>query len=105
MLFSVLFYGFKNVSFIQKYTLMQWFPRWHSSKESACQCRRHKRCGFDPWVRKIPWRRKWQPTTVFLPGESYGQRSLAGYSPGGHKESDTRVTEYTHFDAESKTER
>ena len=38
--------------------------------------------GFDPWVRKIPWRRKWQPTPVFLPGESHGQRSLVGYSPG-----------------------
>ena len=38
---------------------------------------RHKRCGFDPWVSKIPWRRKWQPTPVFLPGESHGQRTLA----------------------------
>ena len=38
---------------------------------------------FDPWVRKIPWRRKWQPTLVFLPGKSHGQRSLVGYSPGG----------------------
>ena len=38
-----------------------------------------------PWVRKVPWRKKWQPTLVFLPGESHGQRSLAGYSPGGHK--------------------
>ena len=36
--------------------------------------------GLDPWVGKIPWRRKWQPTPVFLPGESYGQRSLVGYS-------------------------
>ena len=45
--------------------------------------------GFDPWVRKIPWRRKWQPTPVFLPGESHGQRSLAGCSPWGRKESDT----------------
>ena len=44
-------------------------------KESACQCRR---CEFDPWVGKIPWRRKWQPTPVFLPGESHGQRSLVG---------------------------
>ena len=44
--------------------------------------------GFDPWVGKIPWRRAWQPTLVFLPGESHGQRSLAGYSPGGCKESD-----------------
>ena len=51
-------------------------PRWHCGKESACQGRRLR---FDPWVRKIPWRRKWQPTPVFLPGESHGQRSLAGY--------------------------
>ena len=43
---------------------------------------------MDPWVRKITWRRKWQPTPVFLPGESHGQRSLAGYSPWGRKESD-----------------
>ena len=41
-----------------------------SGKESACQCRRHKRHGFDPWVGKIPWRRGWQPTPFFLPGES-----------------------------------
>ena len=49
-------------------------------KESACQCRRHKRRGFDLWVRKTPWSRKWQPTPVFLPGESHGERRLAGYS-------------------------
>ena len=52
--------------------------------------------GFDPWVRKIPWRRKWQPTPVFLPGECHGQRSLASYSsPRGLIESDT--TERLHF--------
>ena len=45
--------------------------------------KRHKRCGFDPWVRKIPWKRAWQPTPVFLTGESHGQRSLWGYSPWG----------------------
>ena len=45
--------------------------------------------GFSPWVGKILWRRKWQPTPVFLPGKSHGQRSLAGYSPWGHQESDT----------------
>ena len=50
---------------------------------------RCKRSGFDPWVGKIPWRRRWQPTPVFLPGESHGQRSLEGYSPWGCKESDT----------------
>ena len=44
---------------------------------------------WDPWVRKIPWRRKWQPTSVLLPGKPYGQRSLEGYSPWGHKESET----------------
>ena len=57
-----------------------YFPGSASGKESACQCRRHKRWGFNPWVRKIPWRRKWQPTLVFLPGEPHGQRSLVGYS-------------------------
>ena len=60
-------------------------PWWLSGKESACQCRRPR---FDPWVGKIPWRREWQPTPVFLPGESHGQGSLAGYSPWGRKESD-----------------
>ena len=45
------------------------------------QCRRCKRCGFNPWVRKIPWRRAWQPTPIFLPGESLGQRSLVNHGP------------------------
>ena len=49
------------------------------------QHRGYRRRGFNPWVRKIPWRRKWQPTPVFLPGESHGQRSLAGSGPQGHK--------------------
>ena len=57
------------------------FPGGSSGKEPACQLRRSQRCGFDPCVRKIPWRRPWQPTPVFLPGESHGQRSLVGYSP------------------------
>ena len=61
----------------------------------AHQCSRCKTHGFDLWVRKIPWRRAWQPTPVFLPGESHGQKSLAGYSPWGCKESDTtEVTEH-----------
>ena len=46
------------------------------------------RCGFDPWVRKISWRRSWKPTPVFLPGESHGQRSLVDYNSWGRKESD-----------------
>ena len=53
-------------------------PRWFSSKESTYQCKRHK---FDPWAGKIPWRRKWQPTPVFLPGQFQGQRNLGSYSP------------------------
>ena len=60
-----------------------------SGKEPTCQCRRYKRWRFDPWVRKIPWRRAWQPTSVLVPGESHGRRSLGGYSPQGNKESDT----------------
>ena len=65
------------------------FPGGTGGKEPAYRCRRYKRYGFDPWVGKIPWRRAWQPTPVFLPGESHEQRNLAGYSPWGHKESDT----------------
>ena len=61
-------------------------PQWLSGKELPCQFRR---CRFDPWVGKVPWRRKWQPTPVFLPGKSYGQRSPAGYSLWGR-------TEHTH---------
>ena len=66
-------------------TLSQGLPRWCSGKESACQCRRLKRHRFNPWVGKIPWRRKWQPALVFLPGKFHGQRSLAGHSPWGHR--------------------
>ena len=69
------------------------FPGGSSGKEPACQCKRQKRWGFDPWVGKIPWRRAWQPTPGFLSGESHGQRSLEGYSPECLKESD--MTEAT----------
>ena len=58
-----------------------------SGKESACRSKRHRRHGFDPWIRKIPWRRKWQPAPVFLPGKYHGQRSLVDNSPRGSKES------------------
>ena len=77
--------------------MLQWgLPGWLNGKESACQC---SRCGFDPWVGKIPWRWKWQPTPIFLLGKSQGQRSLAGYSPWGSKESDMtkRLTLSLHF--------
>ena len=59
---------------------------WLSGKESACQCRRSK---FDPWVQKIPWRRKWQPTPVFLPGKCHGQWSPVGLQSMGSQKSQT----------------
>ena len=77
------------------HTYSKGFPGGPSGRVSTCQSRRWKRCGFSPWFRKIPWRRKWHPTPGFLPGKSHGQRSLVGYSPWGRKESDT--TERLHF--------
>ena len=72
------------------------FPGGASGKEPACQCRRYKRHEFNPWVGKIPWRKKWQHTPVFLSGKPYGQRKLVHYSPWDHKESDTtkQLTQY-----------
>ena len=89
--------GNKNIHvthFIVIFALLQWFgARTTISpcmpirtympilyKESACKCRRH---GFSPWVNKIPWRKTCQPTPIFLPGKSHGQRRLVGYSPWG----------------------
>ena len=69
--------------------LLRGFPGGTSGKESTCQCRRLERLAFDPWVRKIPWRRKWLPTPLFLPRKFHGQRSLVDYSSWGHKELDT----------------
>ena len=69
-------------------------PRWCSGKESACQGRRRRKHGFDPWVKTILWRKKWQPTAVFLLKKFHGQRNLAGCCPWGHKEFDT--TEHHH---------
>ena len=66
---------------------------WLTGKESTCLRRTHR---FDPWLRKIPLNRKWQPTPVFMLGKSHGQRSLAGYSPWGPKESDTTGQLSTH---------
>ena len=64
-------------------------------KNLPANAKRQKKHEFDPWVRKIPWSRTWQPSPVFSPGESHGQRSLEGYSPRSHKESDT--TEHTYI--------
>ena len=80
----------KRVSETERKPSTRDLPRWLSDKESACQCRRPKR----PDSRKIPWRRKWQPTPVFMPCRILGQGSLAGYSPQGRKELDT--TEHAH---------
>ena len=75
-----------------------WLLMWCSAKESACQYRRHRKCRFSPWVKKVPRRRKWQPIPVSLPGESHGQRSLVGYSPWGLKRVlHDRVTEHAHM--------
>ena len=67
------------------------FPGGSDSKSVCLQCRRPE---FDPGVRKIPWRRKWQPTPVFLSGKSHGQRSLVGYSPWG-SQSQTALSNWT----------
>ena len=76
--------------------LLSGLPRWFSGQESVCQCRRPRRCGFSPWFVKIPWRRNWQPTPVFLPGKSHEQRSLMGYHPWGQKELDMTQRRSTH---------
>ena len=78
----------------RSHNLSMGLPGGARGKESTCQDRKPKRYGFDPWVREIPWSRKWKPTTVFLPRKSHGQRSLAGYCPWGCEESDT--PERTH---------
>ena len=68
-------------------------PGGSADKKPACQCRDHTRLEFDLWVGEIPWRKKWQPTSVFLPGKVHRQKSLAGYSPWGLKE--PNMTEHT----------
>ena len=87
-----LFYLWISVIFISKHhfgpSLLGSMTKWISKNSSLVaqmvnlQCRRP---GFDPWVGKIPWRREWQPTPLFLPGEFHGQRRLVGYSPWGCK--------------------
>ena len=67
---------------------------WSDLAAAAAACRRCKRHGFDSWVGKIPWRREWQPSPVFLPGEIHGQRNLVDYSPWGCK-SPTGFSDYT----------
>ena len=71
-------------------------------KESTCQCRKCRRPGFNPCIGKIPWKKAWPPTPVFMPGESHGQRSLMGYGPCSYKELDT--TEATQHSVTSCTQ-
>ena len=78
-------------------------PGGANGKESSCQCRRLRRHKFNPWVGKICWRKKWQPTAAFLPGKSHGQRSLTGYSPWGCKELDTTESVCTCAHARTHT--
>ena len=76
------------------------FPGGANGKEPICQCKKYKRHGFNPYFGKIPWRRAWPPTPVFLPGEFHGLRNLAYYSPQGRKESDTpKVTWHARMHA------
>ena len=89
---SIAFY--KTVTTLSMHNIVVW-KIWYivclfggSALKNPLQFRRHGRRRFDPCIGKIPWSRKWHPTLVFLPGKSHGHRSLAGYSPWGHKESD-----------------
>ena len=83
----------------EKYIVLNSFKETSLVAQMVSFCLQCRRPRFDPWVGKISWRRKWQPTPVFLPGESQGQRSLVGYSPWGRKASDT--TERLHFTSNS----
>ena len=76
-------------TFTHIFMIQEELPSGASGKEPSCQCRRCKRCRFNPWVGKISWRREWLPTPVFLPGEFHGERSLAGYCPRDQKDWDT----------------
>ena len=95
-----------NASGHQLLSFRKWmgFPGGASGTEPACQCRRHKKQGFNPWVGKIPWRSAWQPTPVFLPRESHGQRSLAGCSPQSYKSDTTeRLSTHARYDVSPST--
>ena len=80
------------------FTICNGLLRWLNNKEPACQCRRHRRHVLDPWVRKIPCKKKWQPIPVFLPGKSHGERSWGGgcFSPQDCRVEQDLATEHTH---------
>ena len=94
-------YNFKELTYSSAVKIWwEWvhsgLPRCRSGKEYACQCMRHKRRGFHPWVRKISWSRKRQPTPVFLPGKLHGQRSLAGYIVHEVAKNWTQLSDWVH---------
>ena len=74
-----------------------------SGEAFPCQCKRHKKCGLNPWAGKIPWSKKWQPTLVFLPGKFHGQKALVGYTPWGHNELDMTEWLSTHTHTHTHT--
>ena len=96
-------FGACNIVCVCVCVYVRGLPRWPSGKEPTCQCRRHERHGFDPWVGKIPWRRPWQPTPGFLPGESPwrekpGGLQFIGLQRVGHDWSDlTHMHPYMSF--------
>ena len=94
---------FKIFVCLQVFNVSLCRTRCFSGKGSACQSKRWRRHGFDPWVEKIPCRRYWQPTPVFLTGKSHGQRSCVGYSPWGCKESGTTEGLSTHAHTHTHT--
>ena len=77
-IYIIIYKKYIYMLYIYIYILVMGFPCGSSGKEPVFQCRKHKRPGFDPWVREMPWRRAWQPTPAFLPRESHGQRRLVG---------------------------
>ena len=81
-------FPYMEYSAIKMYEVLIQLPCWLIGERIHLQCRRHRRCKFDPWIWKIPWSWKWQSTPVFLPGEPHGQRSLVDSSPWISKESD-----------------
>ena len=80
----------KSQTWLSDWTELNWiFTEYFPGVSGNRVCLQYRKPGFNSWVRKIPWRRKWQATLVFLPGNSHGWRSLAGYSPWSRKELDT----------------
>ena len=77
---------------LRKYFSLHGFPRWLRGKQTTCQCRRLR---LDPWIEKIPWKREWQPTPIFLPEKFHGQRSLAGLQSMGSQKSQTQLNNLT----------